>query len=129
MTSKPPSNGDNDNAKSPISKAVTQVVQQIQSKVNFNAANFKSGTVTPELRIKEANGKKQKYPLVGDRYTLGRSSRCDISIRNPVVSQTHLTIKRNRKKPRSFIIQDEKSTNGIYRGKRRLQTLSLFHET
>jgi penicillin-binding protein 1A len=125
MTSKPPSNGDD--GKSPISKAVTQAVQQIQSKVNFNAANFKSGTQTPELRIKEANGKQQKYPLVGDRYTLGRSSRCDISIRNPVVSQTHLTLKRNRKQPRSFIIQDEKSTNGIYRGKRRLQTLSLFH--
>jgi len=125
MTSKPPSNDDDD--KSPISKAVTQAVQQIQSRVNFNATNFKSGATTPELRIKEANGKKQKYPLVGDRYTLGRSSRCDISIRNPVVSQTHLTLKRNRKKPRSFIIQDEKSTNGIYRGKRRLQTLSLFH--
>jgi penicillin-binding protein 1A len=125
MTSKPPANGDN--SKSPVSKAVTQAVQKIQSKVNFNAANFKSGTITPELRIKEANGKKQKYPLVGDRYTLGRSSRCDISIRNPVVSQTHLTLKRNRKKPRSFIIQDEKSTNGIYRGNRRLQTLSLFH--
>ncbi|MEO0012330.1 MAG: hypothetical protein RLZZ535_719, partial [Cyanobacteriota bacterium] len=125
MNSKPPTNGDN--SKSPVSKAVTQAVQKIQSKVNFNAANFKSGTTTPELRIKEANGKKQKYPLVGDRYTLGRSSRCDISIRNPVVSQTHLTLKRNRKKPRSFIIQDEKSTNGIYRGKRRLQTLSLFH--
>jgi penicillin-binding protein 1A len=125
MTSKPPSN--DDNAQSPISKAVTQVVQKIQSRVNFNAANFKSGAVTPELRIKEANGKKQKYPLVGDRYTLGRSSRCDISIRNPVVSQTHLTLKRNRKKPRSFIIQDEKSTNGIYRGQRRLQTLSLYH--
>jgi penicillin-binding protein 1A len=125
MTNKPPSN--DDNSQSPISKAVTQAVQKIQSRVNFNAANFKSGAATPELRIKEANGKKQKYPLVGDRYTLGRSSRCDISIRNPVVSQTHLTLKRNRKKPRSFIIQDEKSTNGIYRGKRRLQTLSLFH--
>ncbi len=125
MTSKPPSNGDN--SKSPISKAVTQAVQKIQSKVNFNSANFKSGRATPELRIKEANGKKQKYPLVGDRYTLGRSSRCDITIRNPVVSQTHLTLKRNRQKPRSFIIQDEKSTNGIYRGKRRLKTLSLYH--
>ena len=125
MASKPPSNGDN--SRSPISKAVTQAVQQIQSKVNFNSSNFKSGQVIPELRIKEANGKAQKYPLVGDRYTLGRSSRCDICIRNPVVSQTHLTLKRNRKKPRSFIVQDEKSTNGIYRGKRRLKTLSLFH--
>ena len=125
MTSKPPSNGGN--SKSPISKAVTQAVQRIQSKVNFNSSNFKRGKVVPELRIKEANGKKQKYPLAGDRYTLGRSSRCDISIRNPVVSQTHLILKRNRKKPRSFIVQDEKSTNGIYRGKRRLKALSLFH--
>ncbi|MEO1006120.1 MAG: transglycosylase domain-containing protein, partial [Cyanobacteria bacterium J06638_38] len=105
----------------------TQAVQRIQAKVNFNSANFHSGKPTPELRIKEANGKEEKYPLVGDRYTLGRSSRCDISIRNPVVSQTHLTLKRNRKKPRSFIIQDEQSTNGIYRGKRRYKTFSLFH--
>ncbi|HEY9767214.1 MAG TPA: transglycosylase domain-containing protein [Coleofasciculaceae cyanobacterium] len=125
MTSKPPSNGNN--SQSPISRAVTQAVQTIQAKVNFNSANFQSGKSTPELKIKEANGKEQGFPLVGDRYTLGRSSRCDISIRNPVVSQTHLTLKRNRKHPRSFIVQDEKSTNGIYRGKRRLKTFSLFH--
>ena len=125
MTSKPPSNGNN--VQSPISKAVTQAVQKIQAKVNFNSSNFKSGKQTPELRIKEADGKEQIYPLAGDRYTLGRSSRCDISIRNPVVSQTHLILKRNRKKPRSFIVQDEKSTNGIYRGKRRFKTFSLFH--
>ncbi|MEL6579525.1 MAG: transglycosylase domain-containing protein [Cyanobacteria bacterium J06621_12] len=124
MASKPP-NGDN--SQSPISKVVTQAVQKIQSKVNFNSSNFKSGKPTPELIIKEAHGNQQKYPLVGDRYTLGRSSRCDISIRNPVVSQTHLILKRNRKKPRSFIVQDEKSTNGIYRGKRRLKSLSLYH--
>ena len=124
MTSKPPSG---DNAKSPVSKAVTQAVQKIQARVNFNSNNFRSGKPTPELKIKAANGEEESYPLVGDRYTLGRSSRCDISIRNPVVSQTHLTLKRNRKQPRSFIIQDEKSTNGIYRGKRRLESFSLFH--
>jgi membrane peptidoglycan carboxypeptidase len=125
MATKPPSNGNN--ARSPISKAVTQAVQNFQAKVNFNPANFQPGKATAELRIKEANSKEQIYPLVGDRYTLGRSSSCDISIRNPVVSQTHLTIKRNRKQPRSFIIQDEQSTNGIYRGKRRFKSFSLFH--
>ncbi|WP_026102822.1 transglycosylase domain-containing protein [Pleurocapsa sp. PCC 7319] len=125
MATKPPSNGKR--SKSPMSKVVTQAVQKIQGKVNFNAANFKSGKPTPELRIKEAKGKEQIYPLVGDRYTLGRSSRCDINIRNPVVSQTHLTLKRNRKKTRSFVVQDEKSTNGIYRGKKRFKTFSLFH--
>ena len=127
MTSKqkPPSNGGN--SQSPISKAVTQAVQKIQAKVNFNSANFQSGKPTPELRIKEPNKPEERYPLVGDRYTLGRSSRCDITVRNPVVSQTHLILKRNRKKPRSFIVQDEKSTNGVYRGQRRLKALSLFH--
>ena len=125
MTSKPPSSGDN--SKSPISKAVTQAVQKIQAKVNFNSGNFQSGKPTPELKVKQANAKEESYPLVGDRYTLGRSSSCDITIRNPVVSQTHLILKRNRKQPRSFIIQDEKSTNGIYRGKRRLKNFSLFH--
>ncbi|MEM6610759.1 MAG: transglycosylase domain-containing protein [Cyanobacteria bacterium P01_C01_bin.72] len=124
MASKPPHG---DHSRSPISKAVTQAVQKIQSKVNFNSSNFKSGTATPELIVKEAEGNEQKYPLVGDRYTLGRSSRCDITIRNPIVSQTHLILKRNRRKPRSFIVQDEKSTNGIYRGKRRLKSLSLYH--
>ena len=117
-----PSQGNN--SKSPISKAVTQAVERI--KVNFSSGNFKAGKATPELRITEANGQEQVFPLVGDRYTLGRSSRSDISIRNPVVSQTHLILKRNRKKPRSFIVEDEKSTNGIYRGKRRLKSLSLY---
>ena len=123
MTSKPP----NSDSRSPISKVVTQAVQKIQAKVNFDPGNFQSGKPTPELRIKEANKEEIVYPLVGDRYTIGRSSRCDISIRNPVVSQTHLTLKRNRKKPRSFIVQDEKSTNGTYRRNRRLNSFSLFH--
>ena len=123
MTTKPPAKGNN--SQSPISKAVTQAVQKI--KVNFSRGNFQSGKATPELRIKEANGKEETYPLVGDRYTLGRSSSCDISIRNAVVSQTHLILKRNRKKPRSFIVQDEQSTNGTYRGKRRFKNFSLFH--
>ena len=75
MATKPPSNGNR--SKSPVSKAVTQAVQKLQGKVNFNAANFKSGKQTPELRIKEAKGKEQIYPLVGDRldflYCLGNS--------------------------------------------------------
>ena len=126
MTSKPPSKGND--SQSPISKVVTQAVQQIQARVNFDSLSLRPGTQPAELRVQEANStKEERYPLLGDRYTLGRSSRCDISIRNPVVSQTHLTIKRNRKNPRSFIIQDEKSTNGIYRGKKRLKSLSLYH--
>lgn len=126
MTSKPPSNGNNSAAN--ISRVVTQAVQKIQSRVNFNSLNLRPGKQVPELRVKEANATTEKvYPLLGDRYTLGRSSRCDIQVRDPLVSQTHLTIKRHKKNPRAFIIEDEKSTNGIYRGKKRFKAFSLYH--
>jgi penicillin-binding protein 1A len=126
MTSKPPSS--DRNSKPNISRVVTRAVRQLRSSVNFNALNLRPGKQVPELRIKEANAAEEKvYPLLGDRYTLGRSSRCDIQIRDPLVSQTHLTIKRNKKNPRSFIIQDEQSTNGTYRGKKRFKTFSLYH--
>ncbi len=126
MTSKPPS--PDNNSRPNISRVVTQAVQQLQSRVNFNALNLRPGKQVPELRIKEANATEEKvYTLLGDRYTLGRSSRCDIQVRDPLVSQTHLTIKRNKKNPRSFIIQDEQSTNGTYRGKKRFKTFSIYH--
>lgn len=126
MTTKPPSNGHKH--QSNVTKAVTRAVQTIQAKVNFSGLNLKSGKQPPELRIKEANSTKEKvYPLLGDRYTLGRSSSCDITVRNAIVSQTHLIIKRNKKNPRSFIIQDDNSTNGIYRGKRRFKSLAIYH--
>ena len=113
---------------SPISKIITQAVQTIQVNVNFKALNLKPGTQTPELRVKDVNSPQPEvYPLLGDRYTLGRSSRCDIKVRNPVVSQIHCSLKRNKKNPRAFIVEDEKSTNGIYRGKRRFKSFSIYH--
>ena len=116
------------NNNSPVSKIITQAVQTIQAKVNFNALNLKPGTQTPELRIQDANSSQPEvYPLLGDRYTLGRSSRCDIKVRNPVVSQIHCTLKRKKKNSRAFIIEDEQSTNGIYRGKRRFKSFSIYH--
>jgi 1A family penicillin-binding protein len=113
---------------SSLKRIVTQAVQQIESRVNFKALNLKPGTQTAELRVQEANSDEaQVYPLLGDRYTLGRSSRCDIQIRDAIVSQVHLTLKRNRKQPRSFIVEDENSTNGIYRGKKRFKSLAIYH--
>ncbi|MHC5720890.1 MAG: FHA domain-containing protein, partial [Nostoc sp.] len=69
------------------------------------------------------------YPLLGDRYILGRSSKSsDIVIRNPVVSQIHLSLSRNSTQYTPvFVIKDENSTNGIYRGKRRVSSLELRH--
>ncbi|MDY7014189.1 MAG: transglycosylase domain-containing protein, partial [Cyanobacteriota bacterium] len=72
--------------------------------------------------------KAETFPLVGDYYKLGRSSKAnDIVIRNPVVSQTHLCLKRDLQNQKQFILHDENSTNGIYLGRRRIKTLELRH--
>ncbi len=109
---------------------VTQAVQTIQAKVNFQVLSLNPKARVPELWIQEAGAEQAEvYPLLGDRYLLGRSSKsCDIVVRNPVVSQVHLSLSRdvnNRKSP--FAIKDENSTNGIYQGKRRIDKLVLRH--
>lgn len=107
----------------------TQAVQTIQAKVNFKALALKPNAKVPELWVQDAGAPKAEvYPLLGDRYLLGRSSKsCDIVVRNPVVSQIHLSLERYGRRQRNFVIKDENSTNGIYRGKRRLPSLVLRH--
>lgn len=108
---------------------LTQAVQTIQAKVNFNALALKPNARVPELLVQDAGADKaETYPLLGERYLLGRSSKsCDIVVRNPVVSQIHLSLERYGRRQQAFIIKDENSTNGIYRGKRRLTSLVLRH--
>jgi membrane peptidoglycan carboxypeptidase len=108
---------------------VTQAVKTIQAKVDFSKLALKPNAKVPELWLQDAGADKAEvYPLLGDRYLLGRSSRsCDIVVRNPVVSQIHLSITRHPKRRSPFVIKDENSTNGIYRGKRRVSSLSLRH--
>ncbi|MGB3650555.1 MAG: transglycosylase domain-containing protein [Rivularia sp. (in: cyanobacteria)] len=109
---------------------LTQAVQTIQARVDFSKLALKPNARVPELWVQEAGATNaQMYPLLGDRYTIGRSSKsCDIVVRNPVVSQIHLSLSRDssERKP-VFVIKDEKSTNGIYRGKRRIESLELRH--
>lgn len=109
---------------------VTQAVQTIQAKVNFQALALKPNAKVPELWVQDAGADKAEvYPLLGDRYLLGRSSKsCDIVIRNPVVSQIHLSLSRgSSQRQLPFVIKDENSTNGIYRGKRRITSGELRH--
>jgi 1A family penicillin-binding protein len=115
--------------RSQFTQLFTQAVQSIQNKVNFSALVLQKDAKVPELKVKDSSTNLlESYPLLGDQYTIGRSSKsCDISIRNPVVSQVHCTIKRDRSNPKAFIIRDENSTNGIYKGKRRLKTARLFN--
>ena len=114
---------------SQLSQIVTQAVQSIQARLGLEALSLKKGAKVPELRLKDARGKTpQSYPLLGDRYIVGRSSRsCDIVVRNPVVSQIHCSLHRKQKNSQSFVMKDENSTNGIYYGKRRLNSISLRH--
>ncbi|MBD2252228.1 transglycosylase domain-containing protein [Nostoc parmelioides] len=109
---------------------LTQAVNTIQARVDFSKLALKPNAKVPELWVQDAGADKAEvYPLLGDRYVLGRSSKSsDIVIRNPVVSQIHLSLSRDSsQRTPVFIIKDENSTNGIYRGKRRVSTLELRH--
>lgn len=109
---------------------MTQVFQQARAKVDFNRIALRPNARVPELLVQEAGETSAKvYPLLGERYKLGRSSsRNDIVVRSPVVSQTHLSLSRDTKKRRPrFVMRDENSTNGIYRGKRRIAEIELHH--
>jgi len=109
---------------------ITQAVQTIQAKVDFSKLALKSNARVPELWVQDAGAEKaQVYPLLGDRYLLGRSSKsCDIVIRNPIVSQIHASLERDRQHKTPFVIKDENSTNGTFRGKQRLKARTLHHK-
>ena len=81
-----------------ISQIFTQAIRTI---ANLQALALKPGAKVPEIKVIDAgkkSDKEAKYPLIGDRYLLGRSSKsCDIVVRNPVVSQIHLSLERDRK--------------------------------
>ncbi|BAZ91380.1 FHA modulated glycosyl transferase/transpeptidase [Raphidiopsis curvata NIES-932] len=107
---------------------ITQAVNTIQARVDFSKLALKPNAKVPELWVQ--NGEEsQTYPLLGERYILGRSSRsCDIIVPNPVVSQVHLSLTRDSSQNNPvFTIKDENSTNGIYLGKRRIKSLKLRH--
>jgi membrane peptidoglycan carboxypeptidase len=109
---------------------LTQAVHTIQARVDFSKLALKPNAKVPELWVQDAGADKAEiYPLLGDRYILGRSSKSsDIVVRNPVVSQIHLSLSRDSaQRTPVFVIKDENSTNGIYRGKRRVSSLELRH--
>jgi len=109
---------------------ITQAVQTIQAKVDFSKLALKSNARVPELWVQDAGAEKaQVYPLLGDRYLLGRSSKsCDIVVRNPIVSQIHASLERDRQHKTPFVIKDENSTNGTFRGQQRLKARTLHHK-
>jgi 1A family penicillin-binding protein len=90
---------------------------------------LKPNAKVPELWVQDAGAAKAEiYPLLGERYLLGRSSKAsDIVVRNPVVSHVHLSLSRDARRRTPFVLRDEDSTNGIYSGKRRVKSIALRH--
>ncbi|MFE4105609.1 transglycosylase domain-containing protein [Almyronema epifaneia] len=121
--SKPP------NPQQTLLNTVTQAFQTVRAKVDFSKFALKSGAQVAELHVEEAGGKTEVFPLLGERYVIGRSSKSsDIVIRNPIVSQVHASLARDRTQPGNpFVLKDRDSTNGIYRGKKRLSKVVLRH--
>ncbi|MEB3229610.1 MAG: transglycosylase domain-containing protein [Leptolyngbyaceae bacterium] len=111
-------------------KTVTRLVQAVQARVDFSQLALRPNARVPKLFIDPLDGTPRKtYPLLGDRYLIGRSSqKCDIVVSNQKVSQVHGAVYRENPQPNAgFVIEDQKSTNGIYIGKRRITTLPLRH--
>ncbi len=142
MTSPPPGNNSpRNNPQRPgtpgsqkpktILGSLTQAFQTVQANVDFSKIPLKANARVPKLLIETSDsvGRASEYPLVGEHYLLGRSSKnCDIVVRSPIVSQTHLSLTRDRSKPGNpFVLKDKGSTNGIYRNKKRIKSLPLRH--
>lgn len=109
-------------------RTVTQAVQAVQAKVDFSKLTVKPGSRPVELRV-TLKGQPSNFPLLGEHYILGRSSsQSDIVVNSPIVSQVHATLTRDpHRRGQPFILKDRNSTNGIYRGKKRIERTTLYH--
>lgn len=107
---------------------VTQAFKAVQQQIDFSKIDLKTGARTATLEV-SYQGKVSTYPLLGERYLIGRSSQSsDIVVGSPVVSQVHASITRDpHRSGRPFVIKDKQSTNGLYRGKKRLNYWVLEH--
>ncbi len=112
----------------PKKTLLAQLTQAIrQTRVNFTKLALKPSARVPKLLVQDVDAPQpDTFPLLGEKYILGRSSQsCDIVVHNEVVSQVHLSLTRDRQKGTTFLLKDEGSTNGIYRGKKRVDQITL----
>ncbi len=116
---------------------LTQLLQSVPARIQFSRLKLKANARVPELRVQGPDDPEpQVYPLLGERFLMGRSSQnCDIIVRNAVVSQVHASLTRDRRPAKimgilpgrqRFVIADEGSTNGIYNGKKRVRKVTLY---
>jgi membrane peptidoglycan carboxypeptidase len=101
------------------------MAHQVRSQLGLGKPKLKPGAQVPTLEVyNPKDGSRQVYDLVGDRYTLGRStsqSQRDpghIVVHNELISGIHLTLSRNARTRGNFQVNDgdgqRGSTNGLY---------------
>jgi membrane peptidoglycan carboxypeptidase len=107
---------------------ITQAFNAAQARVDFSKLALKKGARNATLHVTMGDQENQ-YPLLGEHYIVGRSSQqSDIVVRSPIVSQVHATLTRDRTLPgEPFVLKDRDSTNGVYRGKKKIKKTILNH--
>ena len=70
-----------------------------------------------KILLKYKNELQKTFEIDKDIITIGRLKSCDIHINNPAVSKQHAQIIKNQD---NYLIEDLKSTNGIYLNKVRI---------
>lgn len=107
---------------------ITQAFQAAQGRVEFSKLALKQGSRNATLHV-TVGDQDTVYPLLGEHYILGRSSQqSDIVVGSPIVSQVHATLTRDRTLPgEPFVLKDRDSTNGVYRGKKKITRTVLNH--
>ena len=110
-----------------IINIITYFCQTI--KTLFNFVNPQTNVKIPKILIKNGfQGKVYVYPLLRNRYLIGRSSKhCHIVIPNKIVSPVHCAIEKDPKRPNLFLLRDLNSQTGIYYGGKRYKSLPLRH--
>jgi len=109
--------------KTNFTQIATQFVQNIQVKLKPKAT-------VAELKIQDDQNKTPEiHQLIGDHYTLGRSSQSNIKIENNLIGRLHCSVTRFPQNPRLFMLKDENSKNGVFVGKHRQKSVILYHGT
>lgn len=107
---------------------VREAVRELQwtefaSRTNRMRAGMAMGGATiARLLVSTAGEQPREYPLTQGRFVLGRTAENDVQLDSRFVSRHHaqLTVS-----PRSAVIEDLNSTNGIYFGGRRVKRHTL----
>lgn len=85
--------------------------------------------VAPQLIVKEVGGKEiSSHELIDNSYLVGSNrEECQIVIEKKSVSGVHLSIRKDLIRGHGFIILDEGSTNGVYKGEKEIKKAILYH--